>query len=143
MLLTTFASGKDLNAALTQKGKLSGTYEFIKGTGELDLAVAASYKEDFQYGTFAFAATEGGARLAGTKAMVNLDVLKEIATVPSWNERNPIVVRQYRSLFSKYGTHIVTSCQFGYKMTSVSHLTSHRLPPNLIYGRDADSCTGN
>ena len=143
MLLTTFASGKDLNAALTQKGKLSGTYDIIKGTGELDLAVAASYKENFQYGTFAFAATEGGARLAGTKAMVNLDVLREIATVPSWNERNPIVVRQYRSLFSKYGTHIVTSCQFGYKMTSVSHLTSHRLPPNLIYCRDADSCTGN
>lgn len=127
-MLTTFETGKDLNAALTQKGSLSGTYDFIKGTGEIDLAVAGSYKTDFQYGTFAFAATQGGARLAGTRAMVDLDVLNEIATVPTWNQRNPNVVAQYRSVFNRYGTHIVTSCLFGYKMTSVSDLLSHAHP---------------
>ena len=123
----TFSTGTEAKIATNHGGTLEGEYECVQGNVALDEGLDATFQDDFQYGLFLYNSNQLGVSLKNYKRDIAEDALRDlIAKLPPWNAMDQQVVRDYRSIFTTYGTHVITSTSYGSRLLIVS---LGRFPP--------------
>ncbi|KAF8317128.1 hypothetical protein DL93DRAFT_2165785 [Clavulina sp. PMI_390] len=117
---TYYADGSAAASALTADASLAGKYLAVSASAETTYSITKTFHTDTQYSLFDF---QSLVYVAGLKDWI-LDIdegafISPIRRMGPWNPSNSTVVEAYRNFFNSYGSHVITSVQFGarYSMT--------------------------
>lgn len=144
----TFSFREEVVAKLIAEPGLIPTLFSIGGEGEDEgevqvsvlEAVSASLRPETQYAFYSFRSSQYIAALRDFDSLLNTDLLLEaIRPLPSFDPENQSTVEVYRKFFRSFGSHIVTSVEYGASLRNVSLLWANPREYALtLYFRNAD-----
>ncbi|KAK4552003.1 hypothetical protein LTR86_010680 [Recurvomyces mirabilis] len=110
----SFTSGKDAAQRIQKDADFSAKYLALSADASMNYAIDKTFSENRQATMFTYNQTMLIANLTDFLGNIQEDFLAaRVNALPKWDQGNDDVVRKYRSLFRKFGSHVITGCSYG------------------------------
>lgn len=93
----------------------------VAGDASAGYAIRKTFQKSYQYALFNYGQQLLRVSFEDYAPLVNEPLLKmRMSRIEKFDPRKPAIIRQYRSLFSTLGSHIITAMNYGGRLQLVS-----------------------
>ena len=116
-----FESGTEAAAEFSAKASVSAEFSCVSGSAGLSYATTTSFNSKRSYYLYSYTQDVLNVHLKKWGDMVDDKVLLKALgdDVPPWKSDDKKAQDQYRSLFNRFGSHIITAASYGSKLSLV------------------------
>jgi len=116
----TYNSGKEASSAFLVDVSLGARYMAFSGSVSTSYSVEKTFRKDDQFALYAFNASLYGAGLRNYADLLNQKALENrLLEMPHPFSDKPDTIREYRSFFASFGSHVIINSSYGMRFQLV------------------------
>lgn len=120
MASEVFESGTEAASEFSAKMSVSAEFNCVSGSAGLSYAATSSFSSKRSYFLYSYTQKVLNVFLKDWGDRIADKVLqKALQDLPRWKENDRKLEDEYRSLFSRFGSHIITTASYGSKLSLV------------------------